>query len=644
MSMLLLFVAYQYINTRANLNPSKDSASLKKVKSDVEGSKLPVGVSGVIDVRHSAVHGYNLTGPNISLWADELHGRLVCRHGAEGVWQFYSESRFEYDHVFDVGGMFLLFFMTALFTSGLTGFWPLLVSLREDLGFLGTGGSLANPFSLCFSRTGGTGTEEELLAKKHTRVLFKYLWLIASFTVIVLFSGVVSHFFCASVGWPTIVRLERRGECYFLETGGLGVSRSSSRRPSAVLPNLPAAKFSVYGTNGQFDTNCERSVYQAGDILWTIVPPVGISCEPIVAYQLVAIHAIRYTKCGGGAWKPNSRPGTEPGYTLSFNLDEDTDEVCAAGYITVRNVVSVKIDETRSWQKCRKVSVPSSITRTLPNGEVLPVEGSFKLTFDPSSQGRDDGWYTSGDKEILVSVIEDDPPLSLVFEKPQEGWVQYIRDNYVSVRGVAVVVKHFTAPTPEKVSLRCEEEAVIPDLTQYHEFLEYCSSASASLVPNTPNTIEISTASKYYCLVEVGFGSNDVSSTIVVSSAVPQLVKGVDRWRCSLGGLSCGESTNFTLLSDDLVSSVEASVVDSLGAPHNDVGNYADLEENGDPFGNLHQLSTGSEVIMLVGIALASVALVAVILGMTVWFVDRQMKKKKLTKATEEGGDPVAIP
>jgi hypothetical protein len=249
-------------------------------------------------------------------------------------------------------------------------------------------------------------------------------------------------------------------------------------------------------------------------------------------------------------------------------------------------------------------------------------------------------------------VIESDPPRSLIFEKPIEGWEKYIRDNYITTYGSTVRINHLTAPHPQAVSLRCEETATIPNLTQYPEFLSYCPSATASLVTGAKDTVELSTSNPYNCLVEVAFGSDTVGSHILLVAGRPQQAKGVDRWRCTASGSECGPSLNFTLLPDDLVEGVRNSIVKSLGAPINDPGNYADLEENADPFGNLHRLSIASEVSALIGIALACVALVGVVIATTVWFVKRRSSQKNVkdvartaeVQGSKEGGRAIAIP
>jgi hypothetical protein len=77
-------------------------------------------------------------------------------------------------------------------------------------------------------------------------------------------------------------------------------------------------------------------------------------------------------------------------------------------------------------------------------------------------------------------------------------------------------------------------------------------------------------------------------------------------------------------------------IIDSLGAPHDDLGNYADLEVNPDAFGDLHQMSDIWHIAEFVGIGLGCVALVALLIGVVVWVVRRR-------RVTEKD-DPMAIP
>jgi hypothetical protein len=232
--------------------------------------------------------------------------------------------------------MFLLFFMTALITVGLTAFWPLLISPTKDLGFL-------------------RGDRSRL------RLFFTYAWAIAAFIVLVLTCGALSHIICASLEWPTISRLERGGDCYFLETAGLGMFQRSSRRPSEWIAGdlaLRPASLKLTGVSAEFELGCETSVYQAGDVIWKIVPPARISCEPVVAYEISAIESFRQTRCTGGTWKPSGPEGTKPGFTFNIPYEGISDDPCGVGdtgRLSYRIWVSVKIDESRTWEKCPKV-------------------------------------------------------------------------------------------------------------------------------------------------------------------------------------------------------------------------------------------------------------------------------------------------
>jgi hypothetical protein len=119
--------------------------------------------------------------------------------------------------------------------------------------------------------------------------------------------------------------------------------------------------------------------------------------------------------------------------------------------------------------------------------------------------------------------------------------------------------------------------------------------------------------------------------------------RGTDRIRCGkLQGNTfseCREDAPFKRIPKALLPKQKKLLgyaVDSLGAPANALSNYADLEANRDPFGNLHQMSDVVEVAQIIGIALACVALTTLLIGVVVWAVRRK------SRSNQE--DPVAIP
>jgi hypothetical protein len=99
----------------------------------------------------------------------------------------------------------------------------------------------------------------------------------------------------------------------------------------------------------------------------------------------------------------------------------------------------------------------------------------------------------------------------------------------------------------------------------------------------------------------------------------------------------CDDNAPFIAIPEYLKPpSAVGNAVNSLGAPPDAVSNYADLEANRDPFGDLHQMSDVVEIAQIIGIALASVALVTLLIGIVVWAVRR--------KSRSNPDDPVPIP
>jgi hypothetical protein len=268
------------------------------------------------------------------------------------------------------------------------------------------------------------------------------------------------------------------------------------------------------------------------------------------------------------------------------------------------------------------------------------VPATFELRTYPGAQGRQDGWYTSGDQEIIISQLSNPVQSgSLVFERPKEGWAEFFRKNYCTGNGADLTCQALPEPAPTKSNLQCDEVVYSQFITDLEEKLPYCKEAAAETLDKFGNILSFTSANTPPCLLVVGFRTDAIWTKIEIEPSKPRIVEGVDRWRCTSNGTECDDSRPFSIFPTKFASTVvQSQVVDGLGAPHNDIGNWVDLEANPDPFGNLHHVSDLGDVLIIVASALACVAVVAIVVGGATWSV------RACVRARAKEDAPIAIP
>jgi hypothetical protein len=95
--------------------------------------------------------------------------------------------------------------------------------------------------------------------------------------------------------------------------------------------------------------------------------------------------------------------------------------------------------------------------------------------------------------------------------------------------------------------------------------------------------VKIMTLSENLCTVTLGFGSDELNTTISISALNPVTLKGTDRWRCTTRdnyGTGCEINHPFELFTPEIVNASVRTTITSVGG---DVeGNYHDITI-GDP-------------------------------------------------------------
>jgi hypothetical protein len=241
--------------------------------------------------------------------------------------------------------------------------------------------------------------------------------------------------------------------------------------------------------------------------------------------------------------------------------------------------------------------------------------------------------------EILPSRIpHGGPGQRLLFEAPEENdWEALIGTHYVDATDDGVKVLQPVGPAPRHVRLPCQFGVSVPNIVQFEEFSPPCDSVSGKRVDPLTHRVHFKPGTKPPCYVDVGFGDDGVATAVQLADEEGVTVSGVDRWRCNADGSDCGCDKSFEKLSNDLLEArAPQFVVDSLGAPASEIGNYADLDVEPDPFRDLHGFAELTTVVAIVGAGLASAVVVGVVVGAAIWLFRRR-------KSSEDDA-AVAIP
>jgi hypothetical protein len=432
----------------------------------------------------------------------------------------HPQPHFLYQNAYNGVGTLLVVFLTLVISLALTGVWPLLVNTSLNIDIL-------------------VAREEEAGTSKSGRC--GDIWLIASGFVTVLLSGIAAHLICTAMRWPNVTKIVQVGTCYFIETATL-----SQPTGSRLLAGEDGPRAEVtLKDNGDVDfvTNCESSMYEpANGVLWRLVPQYRIECVNVPCIHILDMRRDRQSHCGWTKWNPDVSPGTYDGFTGSFDVGSIQDGHC--GFLGIprhywRASVSYKVDRSEMWQFCYKAEQPTYIERVAGNSTQTIIDFEKSLTVDSYALGRQDGWYTSGTQEIISHASFDGGAgSSLVFKDLDDNGLREHVRQYHAVVGTQDV--HIIRPFGVNVqpnSLQCRMLFTLANGNRYEEFQEPCVSMSVSKSDDRVSGIKIMTTHRFSCTVSVGFGSDNRTTTVLISALYPATMSGADRWRCTTLGV-----------------------------------------------------------------------------------------------------------
>jgi hypothetical protein len=383
-------------------------------------------------------------------------------------------------------------------------------------------------------------------------------------------------------------------------------------------------------------------MYQASTgAVWTIIPEYGITCRDTPAYRIVEFNVDRQTKCTLGSWAPsNAYEGTKPGFDGHAAYGPVTIGVSCGflglGSITWRAWASWKIDSSEQWQFCNKALQPSRLVRKGPNGEIdETIQFKNILTVDPTAMGRPYGWYTSGDKEVIVySSYDEGKSGHLLFFTP-DNWTNYMQQYHFhpGYDNVNIIPPNGVGVQPN--TLQCKVHVTIPNGNEFTEFQQPCEGVWATQNDDPTAGIKILTLSELWCTVDVGFGDENMTTVIAINLRSPVTLKGADRWRCTTEnqyGTKCSSTHSYEMFNPEIVNASLRTQITTLSAEVE--GNYHDISlEN--PF-DFFDFASMKDTISTIAIALV-IVLVLVALAFIIYKIVKARCRKRKENRLEIG-------
>jgi cbb3-type cytochrome oxidase subunit 3 len=260
----------------------------------------------------------------------------------------------------------------------------------------------------------------------------------------------------------------------------------------------------------------------------------------------------------------------------------------------------------------------------------LPFEG--ELTVDSNALGKQYGWHTSGDEEIIIhSTYDTGRGSALVFDDSTNDTARdkYMRD-YVFTEDAHGVHEKTVNVLTQPNNLQCHTFIRMRDADRFEEFQRPCSGVVATRADNMVAGIKLTTTSDTLCSVTLGFQDDDIFSVASLSASRPTTIRGSDRWRCITQenhGLSCGNNRSFELFSPDIVNESGTTVVLESDEIVNGRGGI-DVSVPGIKTLGFSWLSNIIEVIKVVATFVTIISIIITLIQVGLYMYRRHKKKK----------------
>jgi hypothetical protein len=668
----MLFVClltYQYINAQRDHRVWREDvrALLGEDEADdyiprvYEG--LPPGADGTVNLHIDPFLEYVLDNGETRIWAPEIKGRMVCGNG--GNWTFTHEAQHTYREDFSFVGLILVLVGTVLITAAVTGIWPIIMSIQDSINML-----IALLEEMPDIHNAIVDNEVYDKFRKGTwKDKIKYIWIMVSMVCNVLLAAVLTHCISATLGLPVISKTVQDSKCYFINGASPDMYRPSHKESGEVDANLtrrhrammleeigedadtrPRAEVKMVDDDTvDFFLNCEASLYEASSgAIWSLEPSNVIVCTPVYAWQIVTAKGVSRQKCTAGSWSGSRDPNAvakENGMDRAIDFSEHGNGMkCGLwnlGRRTVKGFGVYSYDEFRNWSFCNCVpSGKSGLVRIDPvTQEKITIEAVGQLTVDSNAIGRQYGWYTSGDEEVVITATFDKGRGSaLVFDDSMNDTAKdkYVRD-YVFTEDAHGVHARTASVLTQPNGLQCTTYIRLTGANRFVEFQRSCSDVVATRADNEVAGVKFTTTSTDLCSITVGFQDDNRSSVVSINALRPATIHGADRWRCITQenhGVSCSSNQSFEMFSPQVVSESRNTVVLESDKVVNGRGGI-DVSVPGIKAPGFSWLNDVFEVLKLVATLVTVISIIITLIQVGLYLLRRYKKKKAL----EEGVD-----
>jgi hypothetical protein len=327
----------------------------------------------------------------------------------------------------------------------------------------------------------------------------------------------------------------------------------------------------------EFFTNYEGSLYEATiGAVWQIIPEYEIRCKSVSAWEVKTMKGVMRETCTLGSWSGSTNPGTiaaENQMNRAIAYEEHGNGMkcgfLGLGKKTVKGFGSYQFDKSRQWNFCNCIRRGSpELKRIAPDGEIMvsvPVFAGF-LTVNPLAMGRQYGWYTSGDEEVIVhSTFEHSIGSSLVFQNLDNDCA---RDDYMPKNTFREdsggVSTHVSSVMAQPNTLECCALYRLTNANKFTEFQKPCIAVMATKVDDEVAGVKISTRNQLLCTVMVDFQDDNSSTVLSISVHQSVTIRDADRLRCTTEenhGVNCDVKHAFELFTLEIVNESRQSVV-----------------------------------------------------------------------------------
>jgi hypothetical protein len=615
---------------------------------------LPPGADGTVYLHIDPFLGYVLDNDDVRIWAPEIKGRMVCGNG--GNWTFTHEAQHTYREDFSFAGLILVLVGTVLITAAVTGIWPIIMSIQDSINML-----IALLEGMPDIHRAIEDNEIYDKFRKGTwKDKIKYIWIMVSMVCNVLLAAVLTHCISATLGLPVVSKTVQDSKCYYIngispdlysppqDGQSEGVDKGRYALAGEIDGTKPRATAEIKDDNTvDFFINCEGSLYQASTgAIWEIQPEYTIECTPVYAWQIVTTKGVSRQKCTLGSWSGSLDPNAvarENGMDRAIAFEEHGNGMkCGMfnwGNRKVKGFGVYNYDVLRNWEQCSCVkNSEGGLKRTDPvTKEVTKKTFVGQLTVDPNALGRQLGWYTSGDEEVIIHAsLNKGKGTALIFEEMDNDTARddYMR-KWVFTEDAHGVQGKTADILTQANSLECRTLVRLVNADDFEEFQQPCADVTAVRADNEVAGVKLTTTSTRVCSVVLGFQSDDTSSVVSINIDRPATIRGPDRWRCITQenhGVSCGKNRSFELFSPDVVNESRTTVVLEGDKVVNGRGGI-DVSVPGIKAPGFSWLNDVFEVLKLVATLVTVISIIITLIQVGIYLFRRYKKKKAL----EEG-------